>query len=420
MLTTKKLTDGITLRCYTDHRFKQNCLSVQFVRPMRREEAAVNALIPNVLLCGCESAPDLRQITLRLDDLYGATVGPLVRRIGDHQCLGLYCGFISDDYTLEDDRVMEPVIAFLQELLLKPVQVDGAFSPDFVKVEKKNQIAGIKSVMNDKRGYAVQRMMQAMCSQDSYGIPRSGEIEDVRAITPQSAWAQYKKILSECPVELFYVGQKSPEEVETLLAPLCDALAKEAKPLPDQTGFCDGGAVELTEYMDVVQARLCLSYVTPTTVRDEAFAALQVLNNVLGSGMTSKLFMNVREKLSLCYDISASFRSSKGILVITAGVDADKLDIAKEEIFRQVQACKDGDITPQELAAAKQGLTSSLQSAQDSPGVIEEYHTTMLLAQADLSLEKYLAAVEKVTPEQVRQAAQSYTFHTQYILRGDK
>ena len=420
MLTTKKLSPRITLRCYTDHRFKQNCLSLQFVRQMRREEAAVNALIPNILLCGCQSAPDLRQITLRLDDLYGATVGPLVRRIGDYQCIGLYCGFISDDYTLEGDRVMAPIIGFLQELLLKPVQVNGAFSPEYTEIEKKNQITDIKSIINDKRGYAVHRMVQAMCSQDSYGISRVGEVEDVRAVTPESAWAQYRKILRESPVELFYVGQKSPDEVEALLRPLCDVLAQDTKLLLPQTDFQDGGAVELSEQMEMVQARLCLGYTTPVTIRKEDFAALQVCNGILGAGMTSKLFVNVREKLSLCYDISSSFRSSKGILVITAGVDPEKLEIAKEEIFRQVQACKDGDITEQELAAAKQGMMTALQGILDSPGGIEDYHTTVLLAQADLSLEDYMDAVEKVTLSQVQAAAQSLTLHTQYVLKGEK
>jgi predicted Zn-dependent peptidase len=174
------------------------------------------------------------------------------------------------------------------------------------------------------------------------------------------------------------------------------------------------------ENMEMVQARLCLGYTTPITIRKEEFVALQVLNSILGSGMTSKLFMNVREKLSLCYDISASFRSSKGLLIITAGVDPEKLEIAREEIFRQVEACKNGEISEQELAAAKQGITTSLQGVLDSPGGIEDYHTTIMLAQSDLTLERYLAAVETVTLAQVQAAAQSLQLHTQYVLKGEK
>lgn len=117
MLKTIILLPGVTLRCFADNRFKQGCLSVQLVRPMCREEAALNALLPAVLLRGTVSAPDLRDITLRLDDLYGASVGASVRRVGDHQTTGLYCGFIDDRFALEGDRVLEPMIRFLGQLL---------------------------------------------------------------------------------------------------------------------------------------------------------------------------------------------------------------------------------------------------------------------------------------------------------------
>ena len=85
MIETISLRPGITLRCCRDGRFKQGCLTVQFLRPMGREEAALNALLPAVLLRGSRKHPDLRSITHALDDLYGASVSTLVRRIGDIQ-----------------------------------------------------------------------------------------------------------------------------------------------------------------------------------------------------------------------------------------------------------------------------------------------------------------------------------------------
>ena len=93
MIKTIELTQGVTLRCFRDQRFKQGCLSFSLVRPMNQEEAAKNALIPAVLLRGTANYPDLRSITFRLDDLYGATVGSLVRRVGDYQTTVFYCSF---------------------------------------------------------------------------------------------------------------------------------------------------------------------------------------------------------------------------------------------------------------------------------------------------------------------------------------
>ena len=135
MIETTELMPGVTLRCCPDRRFKQGGLSLQLVRPMCREEAGLNALIPAVLLRGSVNHPDLRTITLKLDELYGASVSTLVRRIGDYQTTGLFCGFMDDRFALPGDRVMEPMLSFLGELLLQPCIRDGAFLPEIVESE---------------------------------------------------------------------------------------------------------------------------------------------------------------------------------------------------------------------------------------------------------------------------------------------
>ena len=137
MIQTVELLPGVTLRCFPDHRFKQSCISIQLVRPLQAEEAAMNALIPSVLLRGTETAPDLRAITLRLDDLYGASVGELVRRVGDLQTTGFYCNFIDDRYTMEKESLLDAMVTFVGQLLLQPVLEKGVFCKDFVESERR-------------------------------------------------------------------------------------------------------------------------------------------------------------------------------------------------------------------------------------------------------------------------------------------
>ena len=163
MTKTIELLPGVTLRCHPDTRFKQGCLSFSMIRPMCAEEAALNALIPAVLLRGTESRPDLRAITLKLDDLYGASMGTQVRRVGDYQTMGLYCGFLEDRFALPGDRILAPMVDFLREVLLEPVLENGVFSKSFVESEKKNLIATIESELNDKRAYAMGKMLRNMC-----------------------------------------------------------------------------------------------------------------------------------------------------------------------------------------------------------------------------------------------------------------
>ena len=420
MLKTIELFPGVTLRCCRDDRFKQGVLSLQFLRPMCREEAALNALLPAVLLRGTKTCPDMRSITLRLDDLYGASVGALVRRIGDIHCTGLSCGFIDDRFALEGDAIFVPMMAFLEELLLEPVLENGCFPDAYVQTEKQNLIWAIEAQRNDKRSYANNQMLKIMCKDDSYGIPRLGEIADVEAITPETLYAHYQKILAESPIHVFYVGSADPEIVADALRPMLGKLAKAPIRLPEQAGFAPVEFSEHEEILDVAQGKLCLGYATPIHLRHPEYAAIQVCNTILGAGMTSKLFMQVREKMSLCYDIGSGFHGSKGILTVAAGIEFEKKEIVQQEIEHQLQEICDGNISCEELTAAKEALLSNLRTTHDSPGAIESYHASAAVSGIGMTPAVFMERIEAVTAEDVSAAAKTLQLCTVYFLKGEK
>ena len=419
MIVQTELFPGITLRCCRDPRFKQSCLSVQFLRPMCREDAALNAMLPAVLLRGSRLHPDLRSITHYLDTLYGSAVAAQVRRVGDYQTTGLYAAFMDDRFALPGDRVMEPMIDFIRELLLDPLLVDGAFSPEFVDSEKKNLISAIESARNDKQVYATSQMLKLMCRKDSFGLPRLGEIPQVRQVTPESLRDHWKKILKVSPINLFYVGSAEPETVAALLKPVFAGMERQVEILPPQTAYQVSEKQDQVETLNVTQGKLCMGFTTGITNRDPRFAAMQVLNTILGGGMSCKLFNQVREKLSLCYSISSGYYSTKGILTVAAGIDFDKEEQTKKEILRQLEACRRGEITAMEMEAAKQPLYSSLRASQDSPGAIESYYSTAALSGLTMEPETYRQAVEAVTLQQVVEAANTIDLHTTYFLKGE-
>ncbi len=418
MIETISLLPGVTLRCCRDTRFKQGCLSFQLVRQMDPAEAAMNAVLPAVLLRGTNRHGDLRAITEHLDELYGASVSPLVRRVGDYQNTGLYCGFMDDRFALPGDRVLESVIDFLAEVLLDSPLEEGGFLSAFVESEKRNLIATIESELNDKRAYSMGRLLKIMCASDTFGLPRLGEIDQVAAVEPRGLYDHYRKILRESTVEVFYVGSAEPAQVAQLLMPLLSRLDRDWKPLLPQTGFCPCEKQDVTEEMEVTQGKLCMGFTTSVTNRDKAFPAMQILNTILGAGMTSKLFLNVREKLSLCYSIGSGYYGTKGIITVAAGIDFDKESLVRSQVLQQLDACRQGDISENELKAAKEAILSSLRATHDSPGAIEGYYATAALSGLCLSHGDYMAAVEAVTWEDVVACARLVQLHTTYFLKG--
>lgn len=418
MIETKTLFPGVTLRTFQDTRFKQGALSIQFVRLMSSQEAAMNALLPSVLLRGTKRHPTLRSITEYLDMLYGASVSPLVRRVGDYQTTGLFLSFMDDRFALPGDQVMGPMLSFLREILLEPLTEEGRFLPALVASEKKNLISTIESDLNDKRAYAMGQLLKLMCREDTFGIPRLGEPEQVEAITPEALLRHYEQVLRASPVEIFYVGSAEADHVASLLMPLFSELPRTPFLLPPQSPLrpCEGQ--DQTEAMDVSQGKLCMGFVTPITNRSPQFPAMQVLNTLFGSGMTSKLFMNIREKMSLCYSISSGYYGSKGIVAVSAGIDFQQDARTREEVLHQLDACRQGEITNDELNAAREALLSSLRATHDAPGAIESYYATAALSGLRLTPQDYMDAIRQVTHADVVDAANTLTLHTTYFLKG--
>lgn len=418
MITTLSLDAGVTLRCFRDTRFKQGCLSIQFLQPVQAECLAENALIPAVLLRGTRQHPDLRSITQHLDMLYGAAVSPLVRRVGDYQAVGLVCGFMDDRFALKGDRVLEPVLDFLQELLLDfPVENDG-FPVEFVESEKKNQISAIEAEGNDKRIYCMSQLLKRMCRGDSFALPRLGEPADIEKITPRSLLKRYRTLLETAPVDIFYVGSAQPETVAQLLAPMFRGISRTPAILPEQTPLQHANAIDFTEALEITQGKLCMGFTTPCRTGTPEFAAMQVFNVLYGGGMTSKLFQNVREKQSLCYSVNSGFYSAKGLVLVSAGIDFDKEPAARAEILRQLALCRQGEISQEELNAAKQAILSSLRSTHDSPGAIESYYQTGFLGGHPMTTAQHMEKVEAVTVDDVIRAANSMQLTASCFLKG--
>ena len=413
-----EILPGVYLTAVQSDKFKTGCFSLNLLRPMKKEEAAANALIPSVLLRGSERCPDIASISAKLDELYGASVGTLVRKKGEVQLVGFYCDYVQDEYV--DEPVFAPVMAFLAELLLHPRLENGAFPEAVVDSEKLNLENAMLSRINDKRTYAASQLIRTMCAGQPYGIPRIGEPEDLKNITAKSLYAHYRDLLATSRMELFYMGSLSPEAVTKVLQA---ALAE----LPRAEVFVPVGTTpapqarpvqEKTERLDVTQGKLSLGFFTDITAKDPRYPALVLAATVFGGGATSKLFTNVREEMSLCYYASASFEKFKGVLSVSSGVEFSKLETAKTEILRQLEACQAGDITDDELESARGYLVSDLKIAMDSPGRLDDYYMGQILLEQDGTMQDLASAIARVTKQEAAEAIQALRLDTIYALEG--
>ena len=421
-VTRRELFPGVWLRAVHTNKFKSSYLSITLLAPLDRRTAGANALIPEVLRRGSAIHPDLESLSAALDELYGGAIEPAVRKKGETQCVGFAASFLDDAYALKGEKILEPAADLLGELLLNPYTQDGHFCPDYTAGEKANLIDRIRAQINDKRTYAVQRLAQEMCRYEAFGADKLGDEESVAAITPESLWERYQELLRTAQVEVYYCGSADPDRVaEALRCALARLPVNENRADPDCEVRVTAGPepVLVEEAMDVTQGKLALGFRTGgLTCWENEFPALYLAVAVYGGTTLSKLFMNVREKLSLCYYASAVLEKMKGLMLVSSGIEFDKYQTAKDEILAQLEAVKRGEIEDWELEGSRRTLIGMCRAVLDDQGRQEEFWLGQAAAGLEEGPEDLAARLEKITREQVAAAARKLELDTIYFLKG--
>lgn len=421
-ISREEILPGVELTCLRSDKFKTACLSLSLLTQLKRETASMNALIPLVLRRGTTQYPDMEALSRKLDELYGTAIEPVVRRIGEIQCIGFYASIPETDFLPGRQDVLCDTAELMGQLLLSPVTRGGLLLPDYVESEREKMAELIRSRVNDKRGYAMLRCMEEMCCYEDYAVSRFGSEADCESIHYQKLTRHYRSILQTSPVEIFYCGRADSRRVARVFR---DALSMLPRGEIDYDIGTDVrmNAVEaqpryVEEEMNVSQGKLVIGFRLGDVMEEPDIAAIYVFNSVFGSGSTSKLFVNVREKLQLCYYAGSSVDIHKGIMLVSSGIEFDKFDAAKAEILSQLDEMKNGNITDDELNAAKSGIASALRSGMDSQGELEGFFLSQTLAGLDYGPMELAQLVEEVTKNSVVSVAKSVECDLVYFLKG--
>ena len=417
-----ELIPGVWLTALRSDKFKTGCLSINLLTQLKRETAAFNAVLPFVLRRGTRFHPDMQTIAAELDSLYGTGVEPIVRKIGEIQCIGFYASFPDRKYLPAGSEVFEKTANLSCEMLLAPNTRGGLFLPAYVESEKEKLLELIRSRVNEKRSYAHFRLLEQMCCYEDYAVSRFGTEDTAESIYYQKLTKYYHSLISASPVEIFYCGSMEASKVADILS---DALSGMTR---GEINYDIGtdirmNAVEdkvrsFVDEMSVTQGKLVMGFRLGECMEEPDLAAIYVFNAVYGSGVTSKLFMNVREKLSLCYYASSLVDTHKGIMLVSSGVDFDKVEEAKSEILAQLEAVKSGDISDEELEAARRSVASDLCACLDSQGELEGFYLANTIDGLEFSPDELAALVCDVSREDVIKIASSVVLDAEYFLRG--
>ena len=416
----RAICDGVNFRSIRDTKFKTMRISAHLIVPMSRQTAAENALLPFLLSRASREYPDFTKLGQRLAELYGASLNADVQKLGDLQVLSLSASGIADRYALEGEAISGELAKLLCSIFFDPPLVDGLFPEDGFEQEKRQTMELIDSEYSDKRTYARQRCEAIMCADEPYGVNRYGGKEDIARVERPALTAAWKRLLDTAKIELMVLGDCDPAPVYEGFRAAFETLGSR------KTADCTTKVVRsaekvntVTEKMDVAQGKLVMGFRTGTATPDEEVPATRLMAALFGGTPNSKLFLNVREKLSLCYYCSASYNSMKGIMLVQSGVEVKNMERAKEEILRQLDEVKQGNFDESEVEAAKMSLCTSYRTLSDSLGGLENWYLSQTFASHSQQPEEAAAQINAVTRQEIIDAANRVTLDTVYCLVGN-
>ena len=415
------LGSGIQLCAVQTDRFKTCRISVALTLPLREDTAAANAILPYLLHRSCREFPHPNLLNRRLAELYGARLSADVSKLGENQMLRIQISAIDDRFALSGEKVAQQCAELLASLFFDPALEGGFFSQTDIDREKRLLIETLDGEKNDKRLYALKRCEALMCQNEAYGLDRLGTREAIEALNPQSVTEAYHNMLKTAKVQINMIGSADPAHaVEGMRFGFAGIARENIADCKTKVITRADEVRTFEERLPINQGKLVLGLRAGTAEPDEDVIETRVMTDVFGGGPYSRLFANVREKLSLCYYCSARYNASKGVIFVQSGIEEKNKEKAIEEIQRQLAVVAAGETEAKDFEASKKSLADAYRGVGDTPEGLDAWYTTQMLHARILSPEEYVRRIECITPEQIALAAQKVTLDTIYMLAGEE
>lgn len=409
------INPNITLHYIQMTKLKTTTVGMYIHRTLNEAEVSQNAILPYVLKRGCKLCSDSEAIAKYLENLYGAKLSAHSLKLGGDHIIYFGTESISDRYVPDGAELIQDSVKLLMSVIFEPV----SFDEKIIAQEKKNAKDRILAELNNKIVYAQQQCIKAMCSGDNFAFSPLGTNEGIDEITADGLKTYYESIINASAIDIYVCGDCNIDAVcETIKEYTYNMPFAPAK-LPETTVLDGAGEVKrVTEHMDVAQGKLSMGFKTGISPDSADYPALMVMNGVYGGGAHSKLFNNVREKLSLCYYASSGLIKDKGIMIVNAGIEFENFQKAYDEINAQLDAIKNGDISELEFNSSVRAIINDLEAYKDNYHLMQLFYLGQKVSGTNYDIDLLKEKIRTVTIDDVKRAAQNVQLDTVYFLAG--
>lgn len=413
-----KLWESADLTAIKTDKFKTGMISFSFSLPLDARLSAYNLMLAGVLRRGSVRYPSASALNRRLDELYASSVEIKNLRCGKNELLIFSSEMLDNAFVNDGSDLLDGVLELISELIMNPLLENNAFPKTAVDKERVNVSDAIKAEINNPRAYASRRCSELMHSSDADFPTVKDMAQFVELCDGENLYEHYIRVLTKAKASVFYVGSEDINQVakkikahfskfgsvENTIVPMKAEIYKEQK--------------NVTEPFPVCQGKLCMGFRMGVCADDEEYFAAALFNEIFGGSPASKLFINVREKMGLCYYCSSAYDTYMGNITVSAGIDVSDFESAKSEILLQLEDMKKGRISEIEITAAKKSIANWYRQMLDYPFELFAFYSTRGLFGIKADPSDYMKKFDAVTSEQIARVANRAVLDTVYFLKG--
>ena len=416
----KEIKKGINLHSIKTDSFKTDLITVFITTPLTKENVTKNAILPMILRKGSKSLDNIEKINKALEEMYGAEFNCGIDKTGDNQVLKFYLEIIDNNYLPIKEDLLSKGINTLLEIVFEPVTENNAFKEEYIKSEKQKLQILLEGKKDNKTKYAYLRCQEEMYKGKPFGLYKYGYVEDIEKIDKENLYEYYKKLLTECKIDIFVSGNIKEEKIEEIIKNNANIQKlNERNPIYETKNNKEEqrDEKEIIEKADVTQGNLILGLSISEESKKEKYVAI-VYNSILGGSATSKMFQIVREKYSLAYTAASSYLRHKNSIFIRCGIEIDNYQKTLNLIKEQIEDMKNGNFTEENIENGKKGIISMIKSIPDEQDTGITYYLGQELSEYKMTFEEYEKEIEAVTKEEIIDFAKKVSINTIYFLRN--
>ena len=261
---TEEIKKGIKVHYINTNKFKTNLVAIFITTPLSRETVTFNSLIPAVLKRGTNNLKTQEEISIKLENMYGAELGCGIEKTGDNHVLKFYLEVLNDVFLPNQENLLKEAINLILDIVLNPLVEEGNFKEEYVSSEKENIRRIIEAKIDNKDSYALSRCIEEMYKNKVYGLYKYGYVEDLEGINEANLYEYYKKLIGQAKIDIFVSGEIREQEIADVLKE--NEQIKKLQERIDTHIINDGKVVEETtneraeveEKKDVTQGKLVI------------------------------------------------------------------------------------------------------------------------------------------------------------------